>query len=532
MDSNYIAEEKLPPIKRNPWADNFFRPLLITIVIMCFNISVVNLVRVINPAWNGTFFLIGQLIVTVEAIYSHRVLMYYRARHISVFRYRAAEWVMLILLLKLLSFADKPPAYIWANLQAMWWNPMDAINLEFYVMLVLGVLSWLVATETITDFDRLADPYTFRSSYIEPLARIKARYFWGGVLLMVISGLSHVILRLGFSSLADIHRPTIQGIIINVLVYFMLGLVLLSQANIARLTTSWRIHKVDVNPDLVKHWAKYGLIFLGIVTILVFFLPTGYTMGFLESAGLVVEAILGVLVYIVQLIFFLASLPFILLMRLFAGEEVPDESPPPEMMFDPSDVPPPASPIPWLEALRSLIFWLVTLVIIGYLIKMYIIDRPELLASLSRFRPISFVMNLWQQIWQSLRGLARSGLEIISEQVKFTRPQGESPISGRRWNWFGLGKLSARERILYYYLNILKRAEKRKLARKVSETPYEYEPNLELAVPDVEEDVQQVTDVFVRARYSREEFDAAQAEAVKQEWQRIRKALRRSSSSR
>jgi hypothetical protein len=527
MDPYYVTEEELPPIKRNPWADNFFRPFLITILIMCFNISLVNLTRVINPAWNGTFFLMGMLIATVEAIYSHRLLTYYRSRHISILRYRVAEWVLLILVLKLLSFADKPLSFIWANLQAMWWNPLDSINFEFYVMLVLGFLSWIIATETISDFDKLSDPYTFRSSKIAPLERLTARYFWGGVVLVLISGLSQVVLRLGFSSLTNLQRPTIEGIIINVLIYFMLGLVLLSQANIARLTTRWRIHKVDVDPDLVKHWAKYGLIFLGIVTVIVFFLPTSYTMGFLESAGIVIETIIGILNYIIQLLLFLVSLPFVLLARLF-GDEGPDTGGASDSAAPPPGAAAPPSPIPWLEAIRSLIFWLVALVMIGYLMKMYIVDRPELLAALRNFRPIDFVVRLWQQLWQVLRGWARSGLEMISEQVKFTRPKYEGSISGRQWRWFGLGKLSARERILYYYLNILKRAEKRKLVRKTGETPYEYEPNLEHAVPDVETEVQEVTDIFVRARYSREGFDEDDANMIKQQWQRIRKALRRS----
>lgn len=528
MDPYYVTEEDLPPIKRNPWANNFFRPLLITIMIMCFNISVVGLARVINPAWSGTFFLMGMLIATVEAIYSHRVLTYYRSRHVSVLRYRAAEWALLILVLKLLSFADKPLSFIWVNLQAMWWNPLDVVNLEFYVMLVLGLLSWFVATDTIADFDQLADPYTFRSSKIAPLERLTRRYFWGGLLLVLISGFSQVILRLGYSSLIDLQRPTIQGIIINVLIYFMLGLVLLSQANIARLTTRWRIHKVEVAPGLVKYWARYGMIFLGIVTAIVFFLPTSYTMGFLESAGIVVESIIGVLYFIIKLILTLVTLPFMLLARLFGEEATLDGGLSTGLLGPPPDTASSPSSIPWLEAVRSLIFWLVALAMMGYLIKVYIIDRPELMAALRTFRPIGFVIRLGQQIWQLLRSWAQSGLEMISEQINFVQLKSESPISGRRRNWFGLGKLSAREQILYYYLNILNRAEKRKLVRKAGETPYEYEPNLEQAVPDVEADVQQVTDVFVRARYSREGFGEEDAAAIKAQWQRIRKALRRS----
>jgi hypothetical protein len=119
-------------------------------------------------------------------------------------------------------------------------------------------------------------------------------------------------------------------------------------------------------------------------------------------------------------------------------------------------------------------------------------------------------------------------MEIIRDTVQLPGRRSESKRLTGSWGRFRLGRLNARERILYYYLNILKRAERRKLTRKAHETPYEYEPNLEQAVPDVEAEVQQLTDIFVRARYSREGFDDEQAGLVKQQWQRIRGALRRS----
>lgn len=529
MDSHRITNGDVPAIKRNPWADNFFRPLLVLILIMSFNLSVVNLVRIINPEWNGIFLLIGMFITTIEAIFSYRLLHTVRARDTSVFRYRVAEWVLLVILLKLLSFADKPVSFIWENLRATWWNPFDGINLEFYVILLLGFLSWLVATETIADFDKLHDPFTFRYDTIVPLERLKARFFWGGLLLVFISGVSQVILRLGASTLSDLTRPTIEGIIINVLVYFVLGLVLLSQANLARLTTSWRIHKIEVSPGLVRQWARYGLIFLGLVSVIVFFLPTHYTMGFLESAGLIVGMILSSIMLIFQLFLLLITLPFIWLMRLLGLDALPAENPASEPLAPPENpAQPPAGMFPWLDALRSLIFWLVAIAGVLYLLRVYLLDRPELLAALLKFRPFALLVKLGQLIWDLLQSWGEAGLDLFSERIRLpgVSKQGEA-LTGRRWRWFGRRNLSARERILRYYLNILKRAEKRKLGRKTSETPYEYEPNLEQAMPEVETDVQHVTDVFVRARYSREDFDDEKAAQIKEQWLRIRKSLRR-----
>jgi hypothetical protein len=519
--------EEVIPVKRNPWADNFFRPLLLTIMIMCFNISLVNLVRLFNPAWRGAYFLLGMLLVTVEAIYSYRLLKFYRPRDISVWRYRMAEWVVLILILKILSYANKPMAFIVTDLQAMWENPVNVISLEFYVMLLLALISWTAATNTVADFEALYDPFTFRADRIAPLDTLAARFFWGGILLVLISGVSQLIVKFGPSSLTNFRRPTLGGIIINVLIYFTLGLVLLSQANLARLMMRWRIHKVEIGSGLVRQWAKYGLIFLGLITFVVFFLPTGYSMGFLTSAGIVLGYVINALILIVQLLLYLIVLPFLLLLRLLLGNapknpiNVPPELPP---VMDASAG---GASVPWWEALRSFLFWLLALVIVWYLFKVYLSERPELLQSLKRFKSIDWIVNFLKQLWQWLSGVARTGFEMVSERIKLPGQTGKPPPFARRWNWFGLRRLSARERILQYYLNILKRVEKSGPVRQPQQTPYEYEPELGQTVPEVQTEVHSLTDVFVRARYSREGFDEEQVSLVKRQWQRIRQALKR-----
>jgi hypothetical protein len=519
-------EEEILPVKRNPWADNFFRPLLLTIMIMCFNISLVNLVRLFNPAWRSAYFLLGMLLVTVEAIYSYRLLKLYRPRDISVWRYRTAEWVVLLLILKALSYANKPMAFIVADLQAMWENPINVISLEFYVMLLLALISWTAATNTAADFEALYDPFTFQVDRIAPLDTLATRFFGGGILLVLISGVSQLIVKFGPASLTNFRRPTLGGIIINVLIYFTLGLVLLSQANLARLIMRWRIQKVEIGPGLVRQWAKYGLIFLGLITFIVFFLPTGYSMGFLTSAGIVLGYVINAMAVVVRLLLFLIVLPFILLFRLLLGSaprnpiDIPLE---PAPMMDPSAG---GFSVPWWEAFRSFLFWLLALAIVWYLFRVYLNERPELLQSLKRFKSIDLIVNFLKQLWQWLMGVARTGFEMVSERIRLPGQTGETTSFARGWNWFGLRRLSARERILYYYLNILKRVEKSGPIRRPQQTPYEYEPELEQTVPEAQTEVHTLTDVFVRARYSREGFDEAQVSLVKRQWQRIRQALK------
>jgi hypothetical protein len=526
MVPSSMIDNEVIEVERNPWADNFFRPLLLTIMIMCFNLSLVNLARLINPTWRGTFFLIGMLLTTVEAIYSYRILKHQRMRGTSMLRYRAAEWTVLIVILKILSLADKPLSLVWADLQVMWQNPLNVINYEFYVVIVLAFISWLVATNTMVDFEKLYDPFTFRSERIAPLDGLAVRFFWGGIILVVISGMSYWITKLGLSSLVDFKRPSAGGIIINVLIYFVLGLVLLSQANLARLMMGWRFQKIEVRPGLVRQWAKYGLIFLGLITFVVFFLPTSYSLGFLTSAAIVINYVLSFIFSLIQILFLLISLPLAWLLSLLSNSPEDSapiiEQPPPSLL----ESQPEPTPIPWLEALRSLAFWLLTVVIVWYLVKIYLNDHPELLESLKRFKPIRLLVDLLKQLWQWVTGLAQSSFEMVSARIKLPGQKGGNLSSDQGWNWFRWGRLSARERILYYYLNILKRAEKRRLARRIHQTPYEYEPNLGQAVPDVQTEVHELTDVFVRARYSQEGFNETHVAAVKRQWRRIRQELR------
>jgi hypothetical protein len=115
---------------------------------------------------------------------------------------------------------------------------------------------------------------------------------------------------------------------------------------------------------------------------------------------------------------------------------------------------------------------------------------------------------------------------MVSERIKLPGQAGKTNPFARGWNWFGLRRLSARERILQYYLNILKRVEKSGPVRQPQQTPYEYEPELGQTVPEAQTEVHTLTDIFVRARYSREGFDEEQVSLVKRQWQRIRQALR------
>jgi hypothetical protein len=186
------------------------------------------------------------------------------------------------------------------------------------------------------------------------------------------------------------------------------------------------------------------------------------------------------------------------------------------------------APLPWLEALRSLIFWLLAAAIGWYFLKIYLNDHPELVEWLKSFKPIGFIANLLAYLWERFIGLAQAGLELIPKRAAGAGQAGQATSMARR-RWAGLGGLSPRERILYYYLNILDRVAKHGPARRSSQTPYEYEPDLSQSIPEAQAAINALTEAFVRARYSREPWLEPQADLAKTLWQQIRRELRRSS---
>jgi hypothetical protein len=262
------------------------------------------------------------------------------------------------------------------------------------------------------------------------------------------------------------------------------------------------------------------------VSLAVFWLPTSYTLGFLTSAGIVITYFLSILLFIFRVLMFLIYLLLIWLFSLF-GQPPPEAAPPPlpPPLFQP-DTPANTPPVPWLEALRSLIFWLVALVIVGYLAKFYLDDHPELRQLLKSFKPVALVLDLWRWLWEKLLRLAKAGVKMIPQKMMSSASQEDTPRVTPRWNWFGLRGLAPRQRILSYYLNILKRTEEYGPARQSHQTPYEYEADLSQAVPQVDDEVDALTQAFVEARYSRQLFETAQANRVKRQWQQIRRALR------
>jgi len=98
--------------------------------------------------------------------------------------------------------------------------------------------------------------------------------------------------------------------------------------------------------------------------------------------------------------------------------------------------------------------------------------------------------------------------------------------SQEAWNFVNLRRLSARQRVFFFYLALVRRGGEAGLARKPSQTPNEYAQFLDKSLPEVSDSVDSMTESFMEARYSKHLIEPKQASLVQAYWERIRQALR------
>jgi hypothetical protein len=134
------------------------------------------------------------------------------------------------------------------------------------------------------------------------------------------------------------------------------------------------------------------------------------------------------------------------------------------------------------------------------------------------------ILRRW---WAALRRLWSRTAAAIGERLAggLSLPWSRRLWSGKSISLFRLGALSPRERVLYYYLSIVRRAGERGFPRRRSQTPYEYDVLLEPNLPHAQQDMASLTQAFVEARYSRREIEPGQAGQIQTYWQRVKAAL-------
>ncbi len=482
--------------------------------------------------WNASGMIIVSILITVEAIFSYRILKNRPDFGWNPIVYYVVEWIVIAILIKLFTELRFGISYFWGNILGWSKNFFENfLTKDFIINIILVTLIWVITSFFAQNLAELEGDEMLTHDPDVSVNRqaihqeIRSRFLKLGLVLIAIAG----ILRQDRINL--INRPQSQPADVSfVIYYFLIGLVLLSLTNLASMRASWLLDHVVIQHNLVARWILYSLLFVAFITGISALLPTHYTVGLLTLLGYLIQVLIYIvktILDVIMFIFYFFSGIIAYLLRLLAGDQryvapLPLETITPE---PPRRV---TAPIPnsFSDIAGSLLFWIVLITVLVFAFSQYIQRNKEFAQLLGRFRIGKWLIAAFD--W--MRGiLTRGGRTIRLSLQNGIRRFNASRVSARVdliRNNFRLPRLSPRQKVLFYYHAFLRRADDVGLARRKSLTPREYSVYLDRHMAGKSEDLDEMTGAFVEARYTQHEISEGIVERTRTIWDRLRSSLR------
>ena len=475
--------------------------VIIVVMMTCVATMVIQVGQRLVPAWQGARWAGVALAVALEAVLSARLANKVNLSGWNWALSRATELVFIFIALKLVIYTWVGFGQLWTDLPRWQGNFNTFFDGEYLFACVLNGGVWLgswtlAGTVLEMEGDVLlleTEHGIVESSRMVARRRLGAQVFGIGAFLLFLVALLRSNLNL-----VGIHSPALQTSLINVLLYFVLGLVLYSQGHFAVLRATWSLERIRISPHLAQRWTAYSLAMLLGVGLVVAVLPTSYSLGLLSTLGYLFNVVtLGVVAVTALVVALVSALMAWLahLLGLSASPTAPLSSAPPLMLPPPSAAGP---PVPWFQVLKSVFFWAVFLGVVGYSAYYYLSQRKGVAMFLRRSPLWRWLTGLWRLLRSGAKELNQILAAAVQEGWRRLRPA----RGDEAWRYVNLRKLSPRDRVRFFYQALLRRGGESGLPRRPSQTPYEYENDLTVSLPDVDADLAALTDGFIEARYS------------------------------
>jgi hypothetical protein len=171
------------------------------------------------------------------------------------------------------------------------------------------------------------------------------------------------------------------------------------------------------------------------------------------------------------------------------------------------------------------LFWAIFIGVVAYAFYQYFKQNKELVSKLKKLRGMRWLAQAWNWVKGRLSGFNHIMAAVVGAGMQRLRAMMARSSGQEAWNYLNLRRLTPRQQILFFFMAFLRRGGEAGLARKPSQTPYEYARFIHHSLPEVSEAVDSMTESFVEARYSLHPVEHEQASQVKTYWERIRQAL-------
>jgi hypothetical protein len=517
-----------------PWLGSVLRPAMIAAMVAAIDWVMLSLVaRAVSflaPVYLPIMVGISVGAAVIGSI-TTTVLAQPDQRHRRTFAYRVAE---LGLLLVLTRFAIWAVTGQWPTAGLFLTQPLSALlDGLFAVSAFVVTFSWMMATSTTDDLLQMAlqpdELYAIEADRIGELVRtsfsdrpailrgLVTRWVVGGILLVVFAAGLGANFTAGRSLFTMNQAAVGPGVILAIVVYFLSGLVLISHGQLAILRSRWTIDRVPSAAAVLRNWPVYVVLLLLIIGLSAALMPFGGTFRLAQILGMSISLLFNLVLDFFRLLMML----LLLLVSAVTGEPPPQETPPPPPPppAAPPEIPPQASAFP--DWAGGAVFWLAMALLLGYAAYIYFSGKGVTFGWLTAF---------WRMLvarWRTFRGVYGTWIQArlpgLGGKPDDAAPEARIPLS--RWR---PDKLEPDQRVRYYYLTTLERAEQSGLPRRQGETPHQYAPRLTERLGEAVEDpkaVQTLTEAFVRVRYSKGQIETTELSTLQRIWQQLRQHL-------
>lgn len=533
-------------LRDSGWQSELGRPLMIAIQMT--SLIVGPLAVVIAIAGDPRLRYVAGLafLAALAAVYSRQWLSMPSQRVTRKTAFKLAELVLLFVILRGVTWAltgEWPTA---ASLRGWLLEPLSFLDGFYLAAILLCALAWQRAGIVAELFYQLAltpgelrwveeqrVSSWWRGSRSEDRAQISRQemvdsyinqWLIGGIFLVFCAGAT----RVSIDQQAGLHlleTGVPDQVIVAVIMYFLTGLVLISQARLAQMRALWYFDGVEAPPDLPGRWNRLSLVIVVGVGLAASLLPLGSTWQLGAIVNVIVTVVVQIAIGIVSLLIALFSLVLLLFGK------PPEEMPQLEASIEPAPPPPPPMPTidlpPWLGGAG---IWLLVIVITIVALR-YFIGPDGLAVTRNRLRALGLrVLALLRRWWAGARAAAAASLAIIAPRRRVSE-DGRDGNLRLPWRFVRLSALSPRDRVRYFYLSTVRRAGEQGTVRQASQTPVEFLRDLESTWPEAEGDATALTEAFLAARYDRVEISPDTAQETKTVWERVKRALKQRQAS-
>lgn len=494
------------------------------LMIACFALTGIWLIPWLLPWWNSSGIAVVCLLISLEAFLASRLV-----QHIPVFRaqalyFRITEWLTILVCLK--AFTELRPGIDHFLLNVGLWkqDPFAYFFTPDYLLNILLIfLVWQISTAFATDLWKL-EIYQSRREQEggggkTVLRSLLRRYLWVGTVMVVSAALM-------VQDLLGLHRiPVLPGLFTVVALYFVLGLVLLSLTYFFFLRTEWKFEHALVQNNLTSRWVFYSALILGGLFGIALVLPTYDSVGLLAVVRYLVGLVVSIVVFIFGLIIWLLGSLITGLSRLLGWDKLaPVASPLPSSPFQ--FHPPASGGAGGLNLVLSFLMWAFFLILIGMAVRQYLRANQELVQELKRRASWRWLATAWIKIKELFHKASLQVTASVRVRIQHLRSSRSASRIQAGWDIGKVLRLNPRQRIIFYYLALLRRADEAGTPRQEWQTPSEYSLTLSTHLPEGIKSVGEITASFQEARYSRHAVTKEKANRVKSIWEQLLRMLR------